>query len=91
MPPETIVIHKGHGLPTRRADGTVAVGERAQPERSFELAREIERRLLLRGDREIDVDGLGLCLEVLRAGRRARCAAISAGAASTGSTARWWC
>jgi 2-phosphoglycerate kinase len=39
------------------------------PERSFELAREIERRLALRGDREIGVQGLDdLCLEVLRAG-----------------------
>jgi 2-phosphoglycerate kinase len=70
MPPETIVIHKGHGLPYSK--GLMAQSLSASglgPERSFELAREIERRLLLRGDREIGVDVLeALCLEVLRAG-----------------------
>jgi 2-phosphoglycerate kinase len=70
MPPETIVIHKGHGLPYSK--GLMAQSLSASgltPERSFELAREIERRLALRGDREIGVQGLDdLCLEVLRAG-----------------------
>ena len=70
MPPETIVIHKGHGLPYSK--GLMAQSLSASglgPERSFELAREIERRLALRGDREIGIDGLDeLCLEVLRAG-----------------------
>jgi 2-phosphoglycerate kinase len=70
MSPETIVIHKGHGLPYSK--GLMAQSLSASGlslERSFELAREIERRLLLRGDREIDVDGLdALCLDVLRAG-----------------------
>jgi 2-phosphoglycerate kinase len=69
MSPETIVIHKGHGLPYSK--GLMAQSLSAgglSPERSFELAREIERRLALRGDREIGVDGLdSLCLEVLRA------------------------
>lgn len=69
MPPETIVIHKGHGLPYSK--GLMAQSLSASgltQERSFELAREIERRLALRGDREIGVDGLdALCLEVLRA------------------------
>ena len=69
MPPETIVFHKGHGLPYSK--GLMAQSMSASglsPERSFELAREIERRLALRGDREIGVEGLdGLCLEVLRA------------------------
>jgi 2-phosphoglycerate kinase len=69
MSPETIVIHKGHGLPYSK--GLMAQSLSAgglSPERSFELAREIERRLALRGDREIGVDGLdALCLEVLRA------------------------
>jgi 2-phosphoglycerate kinase len=70
MSPETIVIHKGHGLPYSK--GLMAQSLSASgltPERSFELAREIERRLALRGDREIGVQGLDdLCLEVLRAG-----------------------
>ena len=70
MSPETIVIHKGHGLPYSK--GLMAQSLSASGlslERSFELAREIERRLALRGDREIGVDGLEeLCLEVLRAG-----------------------
>jgi 2-phosphoglycerate kinase len=69
MPPtETIVIHKGHGLPYSK--GLMAQSLQASgltPERSFELAREIERRLGLRGDRQVGVDGLDeLCLEVLR-------------------------
>jgi 2-phosphoglycerate kinase len=70
MSPETIVIHKGHGLPYSK--GLMAQSLSASgltQERAFELAREIERRLALRGDREIGVDGLDeLCLEVLRAG-----------------------
>ena len=69
MSPETIVVHKGHGLPYSK--GLMAQSLSASgltPERSFELAREIERRLALRGDSEIGVDGLdSLCLEVLRA------------------------
>jgi 2-phosphoglycerate kinase len=68
MQPETIVVHKGHGLPYSK--GLMAQSLQASglsPERSFELAREIERRLALRGDREVGVEGLdGLCLEVLR-------------------------
>ena len=67
--PETIVVHKGHGLPYSK--GLMAQSLQASglpPERSFELAREIERRLALRGDRHVGVDGLDqLCLEVLRA------------------------
>jgi 2-phosphoglycerate kinase len=66
--PETIVVHKGHGLPYSKglmAQSLQATG--LTPERSFELAREIERRLALRGDRQVGVDGLDqLCLEVLR-------------------------
>ena len=53
MSPETIVIHKGHGLPYSK--GLMAQSLSASGlslERSFELAREIERRLALRGDRE---------------------------------------
>jgi 2-phosphoglycerate kinase len=69
QPPETIVVHKGHGLPYSK--GLMAQSLQASgltPERSFELAREIERRLALRGAREVGVGGLDeLCLEVLRA------------------------
>jgi 2-phosphoglycerate kinase len=69
MSPETIVIHKGHGLPYSK--GLMAQSRSASGlslERSFELPREIERRFALRGDREIGVEGLDdLCLEVLRA------------------------
>jgi 2-phosphoglycerate kinase len=69
MPAETIVVHKGHGLPYSK--GLMAQSLQASglaPERSFELAREIERRLALRGDREVGVEGLDeLCLQVLRA------------------------
>jgi 2-phosphoglycerate kinase len=68
MDPETIVVHKGHGLPYSK--GLMAQSLQASgltPDRAFELAREIERRLALRGDREVGVDGLDrLCLEVLR-------------------------
>jgi 2-phosphoglycerate kinase len=66
--PETIVVHKGHGLPYSK--GLMAQSLQASgltPERAFELAREIERRLALRGDHEVGVDGLDqICLEVLR-------------------------
>jgi 2-phosphoglycerate kinase len=69
MPPETIVVHKGLGLPYSK--GLMAQSLQASglsPERSFELAREIERRLALRGDRQVEVRGLDrLCQEVLRA------------------------
>ena len=44
--PETIVFHKGHGLPYSKglmAQSLSAIG--LLPERSFELARAVERRL----------------------------------------------
>jgi 2-phosphoglycerate kinase len=67
--PETIVVHKGHGLPYSK--GLMAQSLQASglaPERSFELARQIERRLALRGDPQVGVEGLDeLCVEVLRA------------------------
>ena len=91
--PETIVVHKGHGLPYSK--GLMAQSLQASgltPERSFELAREIERRLALRGDREVGVDGLDAALPWRScAARRARArfAATRAGAASTASTGRW--
>jgi 2-phosphoglycerate kinase len=57
--PETIVVHKGHGLPYSKgltAQALSATG--LLPERSFELARLVERRLDARGEEEIDVAGL---------------------------------
>ena len=57
--PETIVFHKGHGLPYSKgltAQALSATG--LPPERSFELAQIVEVRLAELGMREIDVAGL---------------------------------
>lgn len=69
MQSETIVVHRGHGLPYSKGLMAQSLSASGLPlERAFELAREIERRLALRGDREIGVEGLdALCLQVLRA------------------------
>lgn len=65
---ETIVVHKGHGLPYSKgltAQDLSATGLPA--ERSFELARLVERRLADGGSREIDVAALrAVCEDVLR-------------------------
>ena len=65
--PETIVVHKGHGLPYSKglmAQALTASG--LGPERSFELARIVERRLAELGAPEIDSEGLrALAEEVL--------------------------
>jgi 2-phosphoglycerate kinase len=56
---ETIVVHKGHGLPYSK--GLMAQALSASgltPERSFELARIVERRLSDRGAPEIDTEAL---------------------------------
>jgi 2-phosphoglycerate kinase len=69
MSPETIVIHRGHGLPYSKglmAQSLSATG--LSPERSFELAQLVEARLAERGDSEIDVASLrALTEEVLGA------------------------
>jgi 2-phosphoglycerate kinase len=57
--PETIVVHKGHGLPYSKgltAQALSATG--LLPERSFELAQMVEARLAEAGAEEIDVAGL---------------------------------
>jgi len=62
--PETIVVHKGHGLPYSKgltAQSLSAIG--LPPERSFELARAVELRLAERGGGEIDVAGLHALVE----------------------------
>jgi 2-phosphoglycerate kinase len=59
MPPETIVVHKGHGLPYSK--GLMAQSLSASglpPERAFELARMVEARLAERPQTEIDAAGL---------------------------------
>jgi 2-phosphoglycerate kinase len=67
MPPETIVVHKGHGLPYSKGLMAQALSATAlSQERSFELARLIERRLAASGASEIDVAALhALAEEVL--------------------------
>ena len=69
MPAETIVFHKGHGLPYSKglmAQSLSATG--LSLERAFELARLIEARLGARGEAEIDTAALqGLAEEVLMA------------------------
>jgi 2-phosphoglycerate kinase len=69
MSPETIVVHKGHGLPYSKGLMAQALSATAlSQERSFELARLIERRLAERGRPEIDVSVLhSLAEEVLLA------------------------
>jgi 2-phosphoglycerate kinase len=66
-PRETIVVRKGHGLPYSKGIMAQALSATAlSQERSFELARLIERRLAERGDAQIDVAALdGLAEEVL--------------------------
>jgi 2-phosphoglycerate kinase len=69
MPAETIVVHKGHGLPYSKglmAQSISATG--LSQERAFELARTVEARLAQRGDLEIDTGALhALAEEVLLA------------------------
>jgi 2-phosphoglycerate kinase len=66
--PETIVVHKGHGLPYSKgltAQDLSATG--LSLGRSFELARVVERRLQERGLGQIEVAELReVCEEVLR-------------------------
>jgi 2-phosphoglycerate kinase len=67
MSPETIVMRRGRGLPYSKGLMAQALSATAlSQERSFELARLIERRLAERGQREIDVAALhALAEEVL--------------------------
>src|SRR5918911_4986461 len=59
MPAETIIVHKGHGLPYSKglmAQTISATG--LSPGRAFELARKIEQRLDANGGGEIDIAAL---------------------------------
>ena len=92
--PETIVVHKGHGLPYSKGLMAQALSATAlSQERSFELARLIERRLGERGEAEIDVGALHALAEevLLEEEGEPAAAATAAGAGSTGWTARWSC
>ena len=66
---ETIVVHKGHGLPYSKGLMAQALSATAlSQERAFELARLIECKLGERGEAEIDVGALhSLAEEVLLA------------------------
>lgn len=67
--PETIVVQKGHGLPYSKGLMAQSLAATGLPlERSFELARVVEKRLADDGHAEIDTAALGvLAEEVLRA------------------------
>jgi 2-phosphoglycerate kinase len=67
--PETIVVQKGHGLPYSKGLMAQSLAATGLPlERSFELARVVEKRLADDGHSEIDTAALGaLAEEVLRA------------------------
>jgi len=69
MPAETIVMHKGHGLPYSKGLMSQSISATGlSHERAFELARLIEARLAERAACEIDVAGLhALAEEVLLA------------------------
>ena len=62
--PETVVVHRGHGLPYSKglmAQSLSASG--LSPQRAFELAREVERRLAGLAVETIDLDGLAALVE----------------------------
>lgn len=62
--PETVVVHKGRGLPYSK--GLMAQALSASglaPERAFELARTVEAALERRGGGEIDIPGLRALVE----------------------------
>ena len=67
--PETIVVHRGHGLPYSKglmAQALSATG--LTPQRAFELARQVERRLEDRGEETVELAALkGIAEEVLLA------------------------
>ena len=92
--PETIVYNRAQaGLPYSKgltAQQLSASG--LSPERSYELARVVERRLEEREERGIEASALVDLIEavVLRRRARARSAASTSGSGSTASTGRSW-
>ncbi len=65
---ETVVIHRGHGLPYSKGLMSQTLSATGlSPQRSFELAREVERRLEERPERTVDLSALrALAEDVLR-------------------------
>ena len=65
--PETVVMHRGHGLPYSKGLMSQTLSATGlSPQRSFDLARQIEDRLTERGEPEVDLAGLrALAEEVL--------------------------
>ena len=65
---ETVVVHRGHGLPYSKglmSQSLSATG--LSPQRAFDLAREIEARLDQRGEPSVELAGLrALAEDVLR-------------------------
>src|SRR5215204_4276065 len=63
-PPETIVFHKGHGLPYSKGLMALTISATGLPQgRAFELARKIEQRLDANGAGEIVCDSLHVLAE----------------------------
>src|SRR5687768_18618233 len=63
---ETIVVHKGHGLPYSKGVMAQAISATGlSPGRAFELARKIERRLDANGGGEIDIAALHTLAEAV--------------------------
>jgi 2-phosphoglycerate kinase len=66
--PETVVVHRGHGLPYSKGLMSQALSATGlSPQRAFDLARVIEERLAERGEPEVNLAGLrALAEDVLR-------------------------
>ena len=61
---EPVVVHAGHGLPYSKGLMAQALSASGlSPNRAFELAREIERRLVVGGTETIEVAALRTCAE----------------------------
>ncbi len=87
--PETVVVHRGRGLPYSKGLMSQTLSATGlSPQRAFELAREVERRLDGLPGEEIDVGGLRvLAEEVLR---RARGRGRACGDTATGTVWTAW-
>ena len=87
---EPVVLHRGHGLPYSKGLTSQALSASGvAPHRAFELAREIEDRLVERACRDRPRRASHAAEEVLRDARgRGPCAGTATGTASTASTAR---
>jgi len=67
--PETVVMHRGHGLPYSKGLMAQALSASGlSPQRAFELAREVERRLAGRDVATIDLASLAALVEEVLVG-----------------------